>query len=142
MLTDINRGTRALTPSKTEYINPETGKKVTGTRLQALNAWNEIHENKDKYGKAYDDSLNTSLSIRKEQARQEAAKAKSDRAFNEALRQKQKQDAARESARVQKERERQARLNDIDTAANMARMVNDAINTSNRRKRNNGKRGH
>ena len=115
-LEDTQRGIRAhreerkLSPSKVEYLDPHTKKKKIGSALQALNAWNEVREDIDKYGNAYYDSLNTSLAKIKADEARAREQAKRDQAFNESLRNKQRQDAARESARIQREQERQERL--------------------------------
>ena len=135
LIDDDKRGSRSnrikLEPSKVEYLDPHTGKKKIGSAVQALNAWNEAHEDVNKHGNAYYDSMNTSLAkIKADQARNRE-QAKRDQAFNESLRNKQRQDAARESARMQREQERQARLDE----QNARRRQIDLQNTSKRRKR-------
>ena len=73
--------------------------KLGGSAVKALDSWNTAHENVNKYGNAYYDSMNTSLAkIRADEARNREI-ARRDKAFNEALRNKQRQDAARERAR-------------------------------------------
>lgn len=96
--------------TQVKYLDPNTGKTKYGSAVSALDAWNTAHENVNKYGNAYYNSMNTSLAkIQADQARNREI-ARKDKAFNEALRNKQRQDAARESARIQREQERQERL--------------------------------
>lgn len=137
LIDDDKRGYRndsnriKLEATQVKYLDPATGKTRTGSAIQALNAWNTAHENVNKHGNAYYDSMNTSLAkIKADQARN-LEQAKRDKAFNESLRNKQRQDAARESARMQREQERQARLDE----QNERRRQIDVQNTSNRRKR-------
>ncbi len=114
LLDDDKRGNRKnvvkMEPTQVKYLDPITGKSKTGSAVQALDAWNTAHENVNKYGNAYYDSMNNSLAKIKADEAHNREIAKRDKAFNEAMRSKQQQDAQRESARIQREQERQARI--------------------------------
>lgn len=107
---------KKLESTTIRFKDPATGKTGKMTTVQALEAWNKSHEEMNRIGNSYYDSMNTSLAkIKADEARAREA-AKRDKAFNEAMRSKQRADAERESARAKREAERTARLESVTSA--------------------------
>lgn len=102
----INNGSRKLQP--------------TGA-LRRLNAENRVSEARNEYNDKKLYRIEANNQRRLEAARSEREQARKDKAFNEALRNKQRQDAAREAARSQQaqarmEQEQRARIDRQNTS--------------------------